>query len=161
MAKIGDAIIYYSKQLNVNHQIIAAIVWQESRCEPYAMRFEPGFYAKYVKDTTYAKLQGFLPPSQVVTQETERKARATSWGLMQIMGQVAREEGFKELYLAELVDIETNIRFGAKHFSKLLDAVNGKIDAALLRWNGGGNKDYPAQVLNHIDTGDYQAVYVR
>jgi len=83
--------------------IVCAVIEQESGWNPSAIRYEPAFMTKYVAP---------LYTAGKVTA-TEAYARSFSWGLMQIMGQVAREEGFDGEYLAQLCD---------PHGESLLDA---------------------------------------
>ena len=56
--------------------LVCEVVEQESAWDADAIRYEPAFRTRYV-----APLE--LPP-------TEEIARSISWGLMQVMGQVAR-----------------------------------------------------------------------
>jgi soluble lytic murein transglycosylase-like protein len=64
--------------------LVCAVVEQESAWNSWAIRFEPGFLARYVAPLHAAgKISA-----------TEAYARSFSWGLMQVMGQVAREHGF-------------------------------------------------------------------
>ncbi len=72
---------------NLPENLILAIIDVESGGDPWAIRYEPAFYTRYI----VGKPTKVFGP---VSKETEQKARATSWGLMQIMGQVARERGF-------------------------------------------------------------------
>ena len=76
--------------------LVCAIVEQESAWNPWAMRFEPLFFAKYVAS---------LYTNNKVSA-SEAYARGFSWGLMQVMGQVARESGFDALFLSTLCDPE-------------------------------------------------------
>lgn len=87
--------------------------------------------------------------------------RAVSWGLMQILGQTAREQGYEGDYIWDLFDVDTNIKFGVRLLAKFLEQNGGDAHKALLRYNGGGNKMYPHDVLGHIDSTAYQAVFVR
>jgi len=119
--------------------LICAICANESGFEQYAVRYEPAFYVRYIEN-------------MVGLSATEKTMRATSFGLMQIMGQVAREQGFDGKYLTELFDPETNLYRGCKKFKSCLDRENGDVNAALLRYNGGGNPGYPALVLAHYST---------
>jgi len=70
-----------------------------------------------------------------------------SWGVMQVMGQVAREFGFKEPSLTELCDPATGIEFGCRILAARLARSKGDVSAALLAWNGGADANYPAEVL--------------
>ena len=117
--------------------LVCAVVEQESAWNPWAMRYEPLFFAKYVASLyTNNKLSA-----------SEAYARGFSWGLMQVMGQVARETGFDALFISALCDPEQGLAIGCKVLRKKYDAAAGDTTRALLAWNGGANPAYPAQVL--------------
>jgi soluble lytic murein transglycosylase-like protein len=124
--------------------LICAIVEQESAWDPHAIRYEPAFRTRYVAPLG-------LPP-------TEEVARSISWGLMQVMGQVAREHGFTTKSLAALCDPATGLAIGCAVFAAKLRAstvdaasvANNDVERALERWNGGANTSYAAQVLARI-----------
>lgn len=118
--------------------LVCAVVEQESGWNPWAMRFEPGFLSHYVK------------PNLPEAPTTGEMARATSWGLMQIMGQVALEMGFEGRFYSELCDPAAGLLWGCKKLAKCLDARGGDQEKALLMWNGGGNLQYPDQVLARV-----------
>ena len=117
--------------------LVCAVIEQESYWNPWAMRYEPAFFAKYVAS---------LYTNNKVSA-SKAYARGFSWGLMQVMGQVAREAGFDAPFLSALCDPEQGIAIGCKVLRKKIDAVAGDTTRALLAWNGGGNPAYPAQVL--------------
>ena len=52
-----------------------------------------------------------------------RAARGFSWGLMHVMGQVAREAGFDTLFLSALCDPEQGLAVGCKVLRKKFDAM--------------------------------------
>ena len=117
--------------------LVCAVVEQESAWNPWAMRYEPLFFAKYVASLyTNNKISA-----------SEAYARGFSWGLMQVMGQVARETGFDALFLSALCDPEQGLAIGCKVLRKKIDAMSGDTTRGLLAWNGGGNPAYAAQVL--------------
>lgn len=155
--EIGPVIYRVSRESGINPQLIAAIIWQESRANPFAMRYEPAFFDKYIKDK---KLTGFIPSFKLISESTERNARATSFGLMQVMGATAREVGFEATFLSELCDVQNGIEVGVKVLKAKLAKANDDIMKALLLYNGGGNKDYPREVMAHIDSGDYHNVII-
>ena len=155
--EIGPVIYRVSAASGINPQLIAAIIWQESRANQYAMRYEPAFFDKYIQNK---KLTGFIPNFKNVSEATERMARATSFGPMQVMGATAREHGFEGTFLTELCNAQTGIEMGVKVLKAKLVKANDDINKALLLYNGGGNKDYPREVLAHIDSGEYQNVIV-
>lgn len=117
--------------------LVCAVVEQESGWNPWAMRYEPAFFSKYVASLyTNNKISA-----------SEAYARGFSWGLMQVMGQVARETGFDAPFLSALCDPEQGLAIGCKVLRKKVDAVAGDTTRALLAWNGGANPSYAAQVL--------------
>jgi soluble lytic murein transglycosylase-like protein len=119
-------------------ELVCAIVEQESAWDPWALRYEPAFYARYVEP---------LLARGVVADEGEARARAFSWGLMQVMGQVAREHGFAGASLAALCDPATSLEVGCRALAAKLAAAQGNVTRALQFWNGGANPNYAAAVL--------------
>src|SRR5271170_6146432 len=117
--------------------LVCAVIEQESAWNTFAIRYEPAFFTKYVAS---------LYTNNKVSA-TEAYARGFSWGLMQVMGQVARETGFDALFLSALCDPEQGLAVGCKVLRKKLDAMAGDTMRGLLAWNGGANPAYPAQVL--------------
>lgn len=117
--------------------MVCALCEQESGWDPWAIRWEPAFFATYV-----AKLN--------LTNGTEATGRAMSWGLCQVMGQVARENGFKGKYLSQLCEPEIGIDNGCRVLKGKLASARGDVHTALLRYNGGGNKQYPREVMERM-----------
>src|SRR5258708_3529931 len=122
---------------SLDPSVICAVVEQESAWNPWAMRYEPAFFTKYVAS---------LDTNNKVSA-TEAYARGFSWGLMQVMGQVARETGFDALFLSSLCDHEQGLALGCKVLRKKFDAMAGDTTRPLIAWNGGGNPTYAEQVL--------------
>lgn len=87
--------------------LVAAIIQQESAGNTWAFRFEPGFrwFSDYV--------------NPACSRTTERNAQATSWGLMQIMGAVARERGCTAPFLSALCDPTVGLEYGCRHLAWL------------------------------------------
>jgi len=126
-----------SLTLQLDPALICAIIEQESNWKPWAIRYEPDFYLRYVLPN--------IPKEKICA--TEAHARAISWGLMQVMGEVAREAGFKGDSLAELCEPEAGVGIGCKVFAEKLARTNGDTRTALQQWNGGGNQMYAEEVL--------------
>jgi soluble lytic murein transglycosylase-like protein len=152
-AAVADhsALIAFAREAAGQHSLdpalICAIVEQESAWDPHAIRYEPAFRTRYVAPLG-------LPP-------TEEVARSISWGLMQVMGQVAREHGFTAKSLAALCDPTVGLAIGCTVFAaKLRSAAratdeasfanNDVVQRALNLWNGGANGAYAAQVLTRV-----------
>lgn len=127
---------------NLDARLVCAVIEQESSWNQWAQRYEPAFYSKYIE-----------PRIATILPQIEAPMRATSWGLMQIMGQTAREFGYRGIYLSQLCDPETGVEFGCR---KLADCVlkAESLEAALQRWNGGGNPNYAAEVMARMSKYD-------
>lgn len=140
-----DELISLARSVAAQHsldpQLVCAVVEQESAWNPWAMRWEGAFFQKYVMPLYTAKK----------ISVTEAYARGFSWGLMQVMGEVAREFDFTGLYLSELCDPAVGLEFGCRRLAKALAKAQGDQAAALLGWNGGANVNYPAEVLARVE----------
>lgn len=121
---------------NLDPVLVCAIIEQESGFDTWAIRYEPAFYEKYI-----AHLPGLSP--------TEMHGRAFSWGLAQVMGETAREVGYKGP-LAQLCSPETGIAVGCEVFNRKMAAARGNVAQALKYYNGGANDLYAGQVLARI-----------
>ena len=130
---IKQAVIESAKKYDLSPHLIAAVIWQESRGNKFAYRYEDGFFLKYVAAKERTNLIGHVP-AVIPTLPTEKRGRSFSWGLMQIMGQTAREQGFVGDDLTELLEINTNIDFGAKHLAWCLKQSAGDVFKGRLRW---------------------------
>lgn len=121
-------------RFNLEAALVCAVIEEESSWDTYAIRYEPLFCEHYVRALK-------LTP-------TEEVARSTSWGLMQVIGQVAREHGFKGAFLSEICSPKVGIEIGCVVLAKRLADANGDEVKGLLLWNGGGDPEYPARVRN-------------
>jgi soluble lytic murein transglycosylase-like protein len=139
-----DSLIALARAAAAAHSLdpalVCAVCEQESAWNPWAIRYEPGFLARYVAPLfTAGKISA-----------TEAYSRSFSWGLMQVMGQVAREHGFVDASLAELCDPDIGLDVGCRVLAHKLVAAGGSVERALQLWNGGANPDYAAQVLARL-----------
>lgn len=119
-----------ASQHRLSAHLIRAIVKTESGGDPAAMRYEPGFFDRYVDGRGFAT---YLPCSR----DTEERLRAFSFGLMQIMGQTARELGFRGVFLTELLDPAVNLEWGCRLLSKLMSRYRGDVEKAVSAYNAG------------------------
>lgn len=106
--------------------VMESWVVQESRWDPYAVREEPGFYRRYV-----------LPNLTTSRAKREQWQLATSWGLLQVMGQTAREMGFSGKYIPQLLDPSLSLYFGCKYLMHQKKRGDGEWAQALAAYNGG------------------------
>jgi soluble lytic murein transglycosylase-like protein len=160
--KLRNAITYYSHFHKIDPDLIASIIYCESRGEPRAYRFEPGFFERYIQGKPVGDIPGYWPPQNLVSRETEAMARSTSWGVMQVMGQVAREHGYRGDYLHELTDIRESIKYGTEKLGKCLKR-SGNLREAIARYNGDIHSEaaqkYAQKVLAVLNTKQFQAIW--
>ena len=121
---------------HLNAALVCAVIEQESGWNTNAIRYEPAFRMRYVAPLA-------LPP-------TEEIARSISWGLMQVMGQVAREHGFDGKFLAQLCEPAAGLEIGCTVLAAKLSKAQGDTERGLMSWNGGADPAYAGQVLNRI-----------
>ena len=103
--------------------LVEAHVMTESSGKPDAVRYEPAFFIRYV-----------LPLK--ISSDKESRGRATSWGLLQIMGQVAREMGYQGSWEG-LFDPMVNLEYGCKKLAKCYHRYHPSLDAGIASYNSG------------------------
>jgi soluble lytic murein transglycosylase-like protein len=132
--------------LDVN--LVEAVVLTESGGNPFAWNPEPRY--RYLVDVrtmrpfrpmTEAEVFAKTPPADFKAlagdPDQEWWGQQASWGLMQVMGALAREQGFRAHYLPELTDPMTGLHFGCKHLAGLLAWTKGNTDQAIAAYNAG------------------------
>lgn len=139
IAELQDLARAVAIRNGLSPSLVCALVQQESAWNQFALRYEPAFFQKYVAPLYAA---GKI-------DVTETYSRCFSWGLMQVMGQVAREFGF-EGSLGVLLDPSWGLDTGCKVLAHKLDRAKGNVEQALLAYNGGGNPNYAKQVMARI-----------
>jgi hypothetical protein len=106
---------------------VLAIILQESGANRYQIRYEPNY--KYLfHPETFANILK-------ISTATEVESQKISWGLGQIMGALAREQGHQGL-MAELIDPETNIHHMCR-FIRTIKKDAPDTDAVFAMYNGG------------------------
>jgi soluble lytic murein transglycosylase-like protein len=128
----------HASQYSLDPVLVCALVEQESAWNPWAIRYEPAFFDHYIRP---------LMSKGTVQSSTEATARAMSWGLMQVLGQVAREHGFTAQFLSELCDTDIGLDLGCRVLKLKLDAAGGSLHNGLQLYNGGSAPNYAAEVL--------------
>jgi len=142
-------------------RLVCALCEVESSWEPRAIRQEvkyPYLYGLAAGETgVIACIRGAAGEqlhtllreiqSSIATEVVMQK---TSWGLMQIMGAVARERGFRG-WLTELCDPAVNLEWGCRHLRWMVDhpldyglsiaqgpaVLKGTLADLAAAWNGG------------------------
>lgn len=117
----------HAKENGLQPSLVAAICSQESAGDPYACRYEPEWH--YFKDVAANAKRCRI------SEDTEKTAQAFSFGLMQIMGSVARERGFIDA-LPKLFDVDINLHYGCMHLKAFLDKHKNE-QHAIASYNAG------------------------
>ena len=125
--------------------LFTALIQTESSFIPTAIRREPNWKYFYRVDEFANQLD--------ITPEEEEEAQRHSYGYCQIMGSVARENGFIEK-LENLLNPTINLRYGAKVFNKCLNRFPFWWDA-VAAYNGG-----PGAVLKKFKNKYPNQIYV-
>jgi soluble lytic murein transglycosylase-like protein len=110
---LGILVAQRAAKYQIPAKLVGAIVQTESSGNTWAQRFEPAFLERYVP--TAPERFG------ACSRDTERTQRATSFGLMQIMGQVARELGCTLPFLTQLCEPEIGLDYGCRQLARLRD----------------------------------------
>jgi hypothetical protein len=126
--------------------LLAAVTQTESRFEPWATRFEPA-YPNNPRVRRAAK-QWKKTHKDLPNLATEIDDRSRSYGLMQVMGETAREQGFAAPNLAELYIPKNAIEHGALLLRKLLDRYHGDTLSAISAYNQGNNRKRNGRFAN-------------
>jgi len=129
-------------------RLICALCEVESSWNPWAVRHEPRYrwlwaltYEDYPMEPHFQSEELHLPGYTAITEQILQR---TSWGLMQIMGAVARERGFRD-WLTGLCDPAVNLEWGCRHLRWMIDHNNAyglpdyriKPEDLAAAWNGG------------------------
>ena len=157
-SNVGIAATKAAEDHEIEPRIFLSLVWQESRGDILAARYEPGFYRRYVQRKKRSELAGFVP-SPIPTLDTEKTFRSTSYGLCQIMGDTAR--WFYKLeaqYLdVALRDPYLNLDCGASYLAYLNRRSGEDINKALRLYNG--SIKYPGIIMSHAKRKNYLPLF--
>jgi soluble lytic murein transglycosylase-like protein len=148
-----DEITAAANKYQVSSLWIKAIITQESNWNKYALRYEPA-YNYLLKPDEFAKKVG-------TTLNTEIQVQKMSWGLGQIMGALAREQGHLGP-MGELFDPFINISMLAQRLNTIMkythiqnsvfSAYNGGLEAWHYFTKNGkySNESYVDSVNKHL-----------
>lgn len=148
----------------IDPRIVRAVVSVESSGNPCAWNPEQRYRYfwnvklwKPFRSITDAENASEFPPKDFPTlagdPDNEWWAQQASWGVMQVMGAVAREQGCREPYLTALCrDTAIGLLFGCRVLQSHLRWSKGVVDQALAAYNGGrvGNSQPPYRNAGYV-----------
>ena len=170
--KYTELIRSISNLHGIDPLLLEAMVIKESSGNPWAWNPEPHYrYLWNVKTKapfrtlTPEEIKSEKPPKDFPClagdPDQEWWAQQASWGLLQLMGAVARELGFRGGFIPEICDPAVNLKLGAYHLRNRLQWAAGDVSTALAGYNAGtaGGAtgalqragEYPAKVLRIRD----------
>jgi len=117
--------------------------------------------------TRYEKKYRWLWPgyNQVVapagvSHDTEVMQQMTSWGLMQVMGAVAREMGFRERFISRLCNPIVGVRYGCKYLEHMKEKRGWDGEDLISAYNAGrptkDNADYVRKVMKNYEGSNWE-----
>jgi soluble lytic murein transglycosylase-like protein len=122
-------------EVGVDRYLVAAIAWKETDYNPTATRYEPEFKKRYIDKISNNDLYKLCPGLEPENILLERTNRATSWGLMQIMGQTARELGLTQPDMSFWLQGYMGVYYGVKYLDKKLQKY--ELPDAISAYNAG------------------------
>jgi hypothetical protein len=166
----AELITTHAALYGLSPQLVAALVAVESTGNPWAWNPEPRYRYFWnvslrspFRKVTDAEIASETPPADFPAlagdPDQEWWAQQASWGLMQVMGAVAREKGLKLPFLTQLCDPAVNLSIGCQHLRSLMVWSDGNPTRALAAYNGGKvgnsmppyrNASYAIKVLANV-----------
>lgn len=128
---ISQYVTVVARQYKLPEQLVQAIVAVESGADRFAMRTEPRYTwlwdvaRRRPYQVTVARASERTPAADFsapagISLHTEWIGQQTSWGLMQVMGAVAREHGFAG-HFPGLCDPLEGLHYGCRYLARLRD----------------------------------------
>jgi soluble lytic murein transglycosylase-like protein len=130
MPKTLDQIIEEQSILyGIEIPLIKAIIQKESSFKQYAVRYEPAFYNRYIKNNSKFLNHKYYNFPEIIS---------SSYGYLQIMYTTALEEGFISNEPTDLYDPEINIMYSLKHLKRKINKYG--LALGILAYNSGSPK---------------------
>lgn len=130
--------------------LVASIIQKETEGDQYACRYEDHYKWLYKPE--------FFAKKNRISLATETMMQKTSFGLMQVMGAVAREDGYDRELVELAVRPELALEISVKHLKNFIRKY-GNIEDAVAAYNAGSvrknidgsyvNRDYVDQVMSY------------
>jgi soluble lytic murein transglycosylase-like protein len=137
---------HVSEEYHIPAALIAAIIQEESSFTEWSERFE----IVYARDRRVKREANAWSRthSGIPSMQTELYDRARSMGPMQVMGEVARKQGFSARYLSALFAPQNSIEQGGRLLRHLLDRYHRDTLAAISAYNQGSARRHHGTFAN-------------
>ena len=125
-----DLVPAAATRYGIEPALVAALVMQESGGDTYAWNPEPHYQwfwdvklGKPFRAVTASEVAAKVPPADFHSlagdADQEWCGQQASWGLLQVMGAVARERGYRGRFLPALTDPADGLEYGCRHLAYL------------------------------------------
>lgn len=121
-SSIGEKAAKY----NLRPDIVYGVCMKESNLEPFAARYEENYKWIYEADKVKPK---------ICSLSTEIELQKTSLGLMQVMGGVYRELGYRRWLTAVIADVDLQLEYGCRHLANKIKKYG--LDKGIASFNTG------------------------
>lgn len=135
----------------IDPELACAIAEAESGFDELACRFEPNWKHAF-------KIAEFGKQAKI-SEDTERILQMCSFGMMQVMGTVARELGLKGSIL-ELSKPEIGVKFGCLKIKDLVMKYNG-LEDQIAAYNAGAPRKVDGHYTNASYVNKVKEIYAR
>lgn len=145
---IIDLIIKYAGEYGLKPEIVYGVIMQESRGQQFAVRYEENY--KWIENPTKHK-------PNICSLDTEIMFQKTSFGLMQMMGGVFRQLGFKGWLSRVMTDPYIQLDYGCRFLATKIKKYGFK--GGICSYNSGSpimnnndqyiNIEYFNKVISH------------
>lgn len=135
-----ELILQFAKEYSIDPVVLAAVIHTESRGDMWSTRQEEN-YRYPVHPREWADRLG-------ISYHTELTHQGTSWGLMHVMGGVAREYGF-DGQLPQLIVPELSMKYGCKHLRNKAQKYGSDPCVLYAAYNGGSPRYTPGGMFQN------------
>lgn len=134
-ALYAEDLAFVANHLALPIDVLSAQVQVESGGDPYAFRYEPAFFDRYIRHHETAAAFKYGPLA------------ACSYGLLQILLETAMELGFADAPERLFVP-RVGVLWGARYLRRCVDRAGGDVFLGLQAYNGTGDaaRDYAQKV---------------
>ncbi len=159
LTTLGELVNRYALKYELRPDVVACIILQESNGNPFAIRFERKFCETKLatKDRAYL-FSWYSGSGEKPSLETERTQRATSFGLMQCLGETLRWcVKSKQPFLTAYCDPELGIDAGCHVLAYYLERGGNDYREALKGYNG--VYSYADEIFERVRRGEHKRFF--
>jgi len=152
---LWSAVLPEVMKTSLDPDLVRGVISVESSWNSLAMRYEDKYRWLWPGYNQVVAPAG-------VSFDTEVMQQKTSWGLMQVMGAVAREMGFREKFISRLCNPIVGVRYGCKYLEHMKKNRGWDGEDLISAYNAGrptkDNADYVRKVMRFYDRKNLETI---